>query len=152
MRDTIAYIKDNEGIKKDKGQHVSYVDTEGHPTGGFGHKLVGKEKQDYPAGTPIPTEIVDAWFKADMERAYRYADRHASQRDGLYTNPTVKTVITDMSFQLGDSGVDKFINFHGALANGDLNTAAAEILNSKYAKQDPRRATKNANKLKALAN
>jgi lysozyme len=55
-----------------------------------------------------------------------------------------------MCFQMGKKGVVKFVKFHAALKRGDFNTAADEMLDSKWAKQTPDRAKRLAARVRAL--
>ena len=45
-----------------------------------------------------------------------------------------------MVFQLGIGGVSKFKNMWKALGEGDYQTASEEMLDSRWAKQTPKRA------------
>lgn len=127
-----------------------YLDTRKVPTAGYGHRLTAEEVDKYPVGSKIDQSMADKWFKADSSRALNYADSFA-ERGGGYTNGVVKDVLADMSYQMGNSGVDKFEKFHSALHEGDFKRASQEVLNSKYAQQTPDRAKENADKLARLA-
>lgn len=59
-------------------------------------------------------------------------------------NEARQTVLVDMVFQLGWAGFSKFKNTINALHHQDYCTAAIEIIDSKYAKQTPERAERNA--------
>ena len=48
--------------------------------------------------------------------------------------------LIDMCFQLGAYGVSKFKNMLSAMREGDWDKASKECLNSKYARQTPKRA------------
>lgn len=52
-----------------------------------------------------------------------------------------QVALADMAFNLGFSGILKFKRMWAALEKGDFNLAAAEMLNSKWAKQLPARAS-----------
>ena len=51
-----------------------------------------------------------------------------------------KCVLIEMVFQLGIGGVSKFKNMWKALGEGDYQTASEEMLDSRWAKQTPKRA------------
>jgi len=53
-----------------------------------------------------------------------------------------------MNFQMGNAGVSKFKKLKAAIEDYDFDTAAKEIMNSKYAKQTNSRAKANAKKIK----
>lgn len=49
-------------------------------------------------------------------------------------------VVVEMSYQMGVVGVNKFRKMWGALQRKDYQTAAAEMLDSRWARQTPNRA------------
>ena len=55
-----------------------------------------------------------------------------------------KKVLMDMCFNLGITRLRKFKKMIAAIENGDFNKAAIELLDSRYARQLPRRAGDNA--------
>lgn len=61
-----------------------------------------------------------------------------------------KIVLIDMAYQMGVSGLLKFKRMFGALQQGDFGLAAEELLDSRYAKQTPRRAHRNKGILQTL--
>jgi len=63
----------------------------------------------------------------------------------------VTEVLIEMVFQIGYAGLLKFVNFIGALENGDLNRAADEMLSSRWAKQTPARAQELSDIIRSLA-
>ena len=134
-----AYIQQHEGFKN----HV-YKCSEGYPTAGWGHKLTADELKRFPMGTEVPQDQILAWWNKDLGQYLAYADSLANQHGGAYTKPNVRTVMADMSFQMGEAGVNKFVKMHQAIRANDLATAAREMLDSKYAKQTPNRANENA--------
>ena len=60
-----------------------------------------------------------------------------------------KCVLIEMVFQLGIGGVSKFKNMWKALGEGDYQTASEEMLDSRWAKQTPKRATDLSNVMKS---
>lgn len=54
--------------------------------------------------------------------------------------PIVLDVMVEMSFQMGIAGLKKFRKMWGALQMRDYETAANEMLHSKWARQTPERA------------
>ena len=63
-----------------------------------------------------------------------------------------KEVICEMVFQLGIGGVSKFKNMWKALEEGDYYTASVEMLDSRWAKQTPKRAESLSNIMKQCRN
>ncbi|MGB1191832.1 MAG: glycoside hydrolase family protein [Pseudomonadales bacterium] len=104
----------------------------GKKTIGFGFNL---------ETTAIPKYIAKLWLKAlvmEIESdllEYRWYSQ---------MNEIRRTVITDMVYQMGLSGVLKFKNMIKALEDRNYHLAAVEMLDSNYAKQTPARANRNA--------
>jgi lysozyme len=75
----------------------------------------------------------------DLQTAIKGAERLLKGCDIL--DSLAKEIIIEMVFQLGETGVSKFKNMIKALEDGpDYQTAAIEMLDSKWAKQTPQRA------------
>lgn len=120
----------DEGTKKNSsGQHISYNDTEGYLTGGIGHLMTEEEKALYPEGTVIPEDVVNKWFEEDLQEAVDDADDFLG--DGEYPDE-VKQIVTNMAFNLGPNRLKKFKKFKKALADGDWDAAADEMVDSKW--------------------
>jgi lysozyme len=69
----------------------------------------------------------------------------------LYKLPTeITEVIVEMIFQLGFAGVNKFVNFKGALMNEDYDRAIIEMKDSLWYKQTPSRVESLAEILESL--
>ena len=56
------------------------------------------------------------------------------------SNIVVQTVIINMCYQMGVSGTMKFKKALSAMKNGEWDTAANELLDSRWARQTPNRA------------
>jgi len=76
-------------------------------------------------------------FVTDFERATAGAE---SFDECAFLNPTRTGVLVEMVFQMGVAGVAEFKNFLAAIRSRDWDTAANEMLDSKWAKQTPERA------------
>ncbi|GIW60572.1 MAG: hypothetical protein KatS3mg087_1638 [Patescibacteria group bacterium] len=142
------YIKKNEGWR-DK----IYLDTAGHPTIGWGFNL------DAPATRRcLPREVINgqrSLTKAEAEPCFQKLLTHARQAAKDFAgevwkelNINQKTALTDMAYHLGRGGLFKFQRLRNALRRRDFKQAAAEVLDSRYARQTPRRARKNAGLIK----
>lgn len=55
-----------------------------------------------------------------------------------------QAVLISMAFQMGINGLMAFVHFLGAVRDGRWNAAAGEMLDSKWAKQTPKRAARAA--------
>ena len=76
--------------------------------------------------------------KNDIRIAQRTAGKLINDFDGLSDNQ--KIAIVSMAFQLGETRFSKFKKTIAAINAKDFETAAVEMLNSKWAKQTPERA------------
>lgn len=116
---------------------LPYWDHNGFVTWGVGHLC------DPRKPTTIPDHIVDDMFDYDFNEKVRQARRIPGFSK---LNEVQQAAVISMVFQMGfepfdGDGYRDFKNFLRALAQGDVNKAAAEGLDSKWAKIDtPRRA------------
>jgi len=69
---------------------------------------------------------------------------------GMEISDDAKSIICEMIFQLGGNGVSKFKNMWKALKENppSYSVAASEMLDSRWAKQTPARATEMAEHMK----
>ena len=124
-----------EAVKKEEGYRLeTYHCTEGHLTGGYGHKML--------EGEVAPTDHA-GWlvlFERDFARAVTGAD------DLLMLCPNIKdtarNIVVEMVYQMGAFGVSKFKGMLKALQDEDYKTASVEMLDSRWAKQTPNRANR----------
>ena len=72
-----------------------------------------------------------------------------SLMDGMALHVQAKEVIVEMVFQLGVGGVQKFKKMWEALRNGDYQEASVQMLDSRWAKQTPKRAESLSNTMRA---
>ena len=144
-------ISKDEGVRKDKdGNHIAYMDTEKHLTGGRGHLLTKDERKQYPKGTIIPNEVVDAWFKEDMNEADATLVR-ILEKKATHVPDEVYDILLNMSFNLGQKGLLSFKDMWAAIEIEDWATAAVEMEDSKWFKQVKNRAVRLVNRMAALA-
>lgn len=121
-------IKKDEGVRKNKeGQHVSYRDTQKVLTGGRGHVLTKAEKKLYPKGTAIPNELVDKWFKADMEEADVTLTKILEER-ATHVPDEVYDILLNMTFNMGEKGMKGFTELWKAVEIADWTTVSKEML------------------------
>jgi lysozyme len=90
----------------------------------------------------MPEHIAMMWLDHILDGIIREFEQDAWYRD-LSENRQV--VILDMAYQLGINGMLKFQKMINALRWERWDEAANELLDSKYAKQTPNRAHRNAN-------
>ena len=136
----ISMLKRHEGVRL-----KAYKDHLGHPTIGYGHKILPGE--DFSKG--ITAQQASTMLTNDAMDAYRSALQLMNQR-GVKRNETLMRVLPNMVFQMGKRGVSKFNKMWDALAVGDYNEAAKEMLDSTWAKQTPSRAKELANLVRSI--
>lgn len=136
------YIMKNEGWKG-----MPYMDTTGHKTVGYGFNMDG------PASKYIPDDVKQGRRALTKEegmsifnKVYPNAVSNAQKFAGeSWNNLSVnqQKSLIDMSYQMGS--LNGFPKLKVAIQDGHYNTAAREILNSKYVKKDaPNRALQNS--------
>lgn len=133
---TREWITDNEGVR-----YRMYICPSGFPTIGIGHRL-SKSEESWYKDREISWKEVQEIFDTDFHIALNNARRVVPNFDELSDNRQM--VFVDMAFQMGRLGLSKFKRMLRAVGRGDFVEAAADILDSKYARQTPVRARKNA--------
>ncbi len=129
-------------LKREEGLRlVSYQDTEGVWTIGFGHTGAG-----IVANMRWSLEHAQAVLHSDIARVLAALDREAVWWRNL-SDPR-QDVIVQMTFQLGIRGLLAFHHTIQAIRSGDFTLAAEEMLASKWAKQTPHRAARLAEQMK----
>lgn len=118
-------ISEEEGVNP-----CAYKDSRGFWTIGIG-SLVDSSVH----GAGLCQAAIDAQFEHDSAEALAQAQ---ALPGFAACNDVQQAVLTSMCFQLG--GLSHWPKFLAALGNGDFQTAAAEGLNSAWAKQTPHRA------------
>ena len=120
-------IKENEGFRA-----KVYQCTEGKNTVGYGTNLDDRG---------ITREEAEYLLDNDLKSIGDFLEKEGLL-NGL--SPARSAVLYDMTYQMGKGGLLKFRNMLAAVAAGDFQQAAEELLNSRYAQQTPGRANRNA--------
>ena len=128
--DLKAGIKEHEGFRDQV-----YKDSLGFATIGYGHLVLPNDP--YKEGVTYNKDDLEKVFDGDFNIAKDNADKLIG---GISLTHQAKCVIIEMVFQLGVGGVSKFKNMWKALGEGDYQTASEEMLDSRWAKQTPKRA------------
>ena len=128
--DLKARIKEHEGFVP-----KIYKDQLGFKTIGFGHLVLPTDK--FKEDVTYKKKDLEEVFDSDFNTAKSNANQLIS---GLPIHHQAKCVIIEMVFQLGIGGVSKFKKMWKALKQNDYHTASEEMLDSKWAKQTPKRA------------
>ena len=124
-----------EELEFDEGcVYEIYNDHLGYPTFGIGHLVLESDPEHgKPLGTTVCKERVVACFENDITNVFQDLDRNLpwwrKQSDDL------QRVLANMSFNLGITRLLKFQKFLGALESKDYQTAAKEMMDSRWATQ-----------------
>jgi lysozyme len=128
-----------ENLKVEEGYSARvYHCTAGHLTIGFGRNV---DK----SGLGISEEEATVLLKNDVVRTIDEVRRSYPWFDDL--NKSAREVLVEMCFQLGAPRLSGFVKCLAALEAGDNDTAAAELLDSKFARQVPARARRLSQRL-----
>lgn len=127
-------IKNNEGFRS-----KIYECSQGFSTIGYGRNLETNGITEFEAGVLLRGDL----FSIDTA-LYKSFDWYK----GLPDN--VREVLIEMAFQLGVTGLKKFVNTLNFISSGDYLSASKEMLNSEWAKQTPRRAKKLSEKISKI--
>lgn len=112
-------------LKKHEGfRPTIYKDTVGKWTIGYGRNL---------SDGGITIDEASVLLENDMGKAITAAEGIFDNFDTL--NDQRKAVVANMAFNIGAGGLRQFVKFIKAVNDGDFNTAAVEMLNSRWAKQ-----------------
>ena len=137
-----------ERIKKHEGFVPKiYRDSLGYATIGYGHLVLPTDH--FEDGVEYSKEELNEVFEKDFQNALDNANKLIGSIPLVYQ---AKEVICEMVFQLGIGGVSKFKNMWKALEEGDYYTASVEMLDSRWAKQTPKRAESLSNIMKQCRN
>ena len=136
-----------QSVKKHEGyRNKVYKDTLGKRTVGVGHLCVEDFWED---NKEYPEEMLMNILKDDLKNAIQGSQRLLAECPVL--DDLAEEIIIEMVFQLGETGVSKFKNMIKALEEGpDYQTAAIEMLDSRWAKQTPERAASMSAEMAAL--
>ena len=142
------YDKLVESVKKHEGyRDVVYRDTLNKRTVGFGHFCVEDHWED---GKKYDKEYLEKILKEDLQYAINQGEGMCKD---LKISDDAKFLIIEMIFQLGSAGVQKFRRMWSALEEDPPNyfEAHVQMLDSRWAKQTPERATEMAEQMQKCA-
>lgn len=141
-----ALIKYEEGWRE-----KPYLCTEGYPTVGFGFRI-GPQGADIKLYQFIlPLAAGEEWLRGHlikMDREMRTFPHLGKALDAAEPFPARTAVLYSMAYQLGVKGLGNFKNTLAAVARGDWNGAATGMLDSRWAKQTPKRAQRHAEQMR----
>jgi lysozyme len=118
-------------IRHEGRKNVSYKDSLGLLTGGIGHLLRQNETGQFPEGSPINDEQIEKWYNEDSISATKIAQKLMGDGWGDLSEIRKRALI-DLSYNLGESRLSKFVSFLSALKQKDYQAAGQELRNSKW--------------------
>lgn len=121
-----------------EGRRNQVYDCAGLKYCGIGHLLKGAER-DWPIGHTVSDNQIEAWFAEDCRVAYAEAVKTISAGAWDFMSTEQREACVDACFQLGGAGFRCFRKCVAALNRSDFSVAAVEMLDSRAAKQSPRR-------------
>ena len=131
----VAELKIEEGFRSH-----GYRDSEGNLSLGYGRCI------EPGVGLGLTEDEALDLLENDVYRSVKEC-RRWHWFDTL--KPVHQSVLVQLSFQLGLPSLSGFIKMLAALEKGDMHMAAAELLDSKFARQVPARAERLAQKLRS---
>lgn len=157
--------KGKDQLKSDEGLRLkSYKDSLGVLSIGYGFNLTRHDADDtllmagvsasdiagVKAGSvPLTEDQANALFDVSLSSASNDARKLVND---FNSHPqAVKDTLVNLSYQLGHKKLSGFEDMLGAINDRDYVKAGAEVLDSKLAKQTPKRAKRNAERIKAEA-
>jgi len=123
-------------IMREEGHLVlePYQDHLGYWTIGCGHLIRDDEKDELM--NPITEERAKELFQKDLQVSIKDAETFC---EGMDIDDNVKECVTHMSFQLGLPKLNQFKKFKKALQDNDIETAIAEMKDSRAYNQTTNR-------------
>ena len=113
---------------------TAYEDIGGVPHIGYGHQLTEAE--------------AEALLVADLAEARAGAVRVVGASTWATLDPARQDALTEAAFVLGPTGLSRFEDMLSSIRSGDFETAAAELLDSRWAEQAPGRVQRLAEELR----
>jgi lysozyme len=141
IREASKYIRANEGYKLfvyDDSSGLPIVSgssVRGHPSIGVGRNLSAKGISQVEA---------EMMFLNDLADAEEYARAYVGDVVWMELNDWRKISLLDLAHNLGPRGLFAFKRLREAISCSAWEAAAEELLDSKYARQLPARAKRNA--------
>jgi lysozyme len=144
--EAMAFIEPHEGRRRQV-----YPDSQGIPTIGVGFNLkrsdapqrlreLGHDYQKILNGTDqLNDQEINQLLKLDVKSALLNANFFLPFQD---QPKDVQLILTDMAFNLGAKGLNKFVEFQKALKIRDYSRAAKEMINSQWYNQVGNRSKK----------
>lgn len=140
-----------EQLIQDEGiVYAIYKDHRGFKTFGIGHLVKrADEEYEWEVGTPVPEDRVWSAFDEDLDIAIN--DCLALYGEQFETWPAeVQEILVNMVFNLGRTGLSRFIMFKSALEKNDWRLAAQYGRDSLWYRQVTNRAERLISRLEQI--
>ena len=139
-----------EQLKIDEGcVYEIYLDHLGYPTFGIGHLVIESDPENGQAvGTPVSDDRVDAAFDADVKVVLSECKVLYPDFDDLPEE--AQQIIANMMFNLGRPRLSKFVGMKRGVDTKDWNTAADEMVDSRWYRQVGARAERLVNRMREI--
>ena len=133
-------IKLRKQLEIDEGvKYEIYKDHLGYPTFGIGHLVTDSDPEfGYDVGTPVSEQRVEEAFDIDVQVVLRECDKLYPDFDNLPEE--VQQIIANMMFNLGRPRLSKFKGMKKGVDEKNWNTAADEMVDSRWYRQVGKRA------------
>ena len=140
-----------EELMADEGCVYSvYLDHLGLKTVGIGHLCRGSDPESkLEVGAPISEERVMELFDKDMSWTFRDCIRLLPEFNDLPDE--VRLIVANMMFNLGAKRLSGFSRLLAAIEREDWNSAADEMVDSRWHRQVPERSGRLIERMRALA-
>ena len=127
-------------LERDEGvKYEVYLDHLGYPTFGIGHLITDDDPEcGASVGTKIDSDRVQEAFEADVESVLSDCERLYVQFEHLPEE--VKLIVANMMFNMGYTRLSKFKGMKRGVDARDWESAADEMVDSKWYRQVTRRA------------
>ena len=127
-------LANDEGCK-----YEVYLDHLGYPTFGIGHLITDDDPEcGAPVGTKVDNDRVAEAFDSDIETVLSDCERLYVQFEHLPEE--VQLIVANMMFNMGYTRLSKFKGMKRGVDARDWESAADEMVDSKWYKQVSRRA------------
>jgi len=134
----------DEGVK-----YEIYLDHLGLPTCGIGHLIVeGDEEYGQEVGTEVSQERVAELFESDVQVTLDECERLYSGFSELPEE--VQHILANMMFNMGRPRLSGFKKFNAAIAAGEWEEAAEEMIDSRWYRQVTNRADRLVTRMRAV--
>ena len=134
----------DEGVK-----YEVYLDHLGYPTFGVGHLVLESDPEHgAEVGTPVSESRVIEAFEQDCENVLRDCDILYEDFDDLPEE--AQQIIANMMFNLGRPRLSKFVGMKRGVDEKDWNSAADEMVDSRWYRQVGARAERLVNRMREI--